>query len=245
MFILLLGKMSLNIKIEKFEGPLSLLLQLIEQEELDVTEVSLAAVADQFVEYVRQADSFQPEEVADFLVVAARLLLIKSKALLPFLYPEEEQEIEELERQLKMYKEFVQAAKSVEKLLGKKKFMFAREFNRKAALSLEKAFSPPKKLAQEDLRSAFQDLLSRLSPPLELEEGRIEEKINIEEKIADIRNLIKSRAKASFSNLLSSAKSKTELIVHFLAALELMRQREAVLTQDSIFGEIFIAKFDN
>lgn len=234
----------ISIKLEKFEGPLSLLLQLIEKQELDVTEVSLAKVADQFVEYIRRAEIFQPEEAADFLVVAARLLLIKSKALLPYLYPEEEQELDEFERQLKMYKEFVEAAKLVEKMLGRKKFMFAREFNRKAVFQLEKAFSPPKKLGKEDLSACFSDLIGRLSPPQKLEEGTIADKINIEDKISAIRGIIAARAKSSFSQLLRNASSKTEIIVNFLAALELMRQREAVLTQDALFGEIFISRAD-
>ena len=112
-----------NFKLEKFEGPLSLLLKLIEQEELDITQVSLANVADQYVNYIRQSDHINPDEVADFLVVAAKLLLIKSRALLPYLYPEEEEDIEELQQQLRMYQEFVKASKGINLMLGKKKFM--------------------------------------------------------------------------------------------------------------------------
>lgn len=232
----------LKIKLEQFEGPLSLLIKLIEKEEMDVTKVSLASVADQFVSYVRNSEAIKPEEVADFLVVAARLLLIKSKALLPYLYPEEEEEIEEFEKQLKMYKEFIQAAKKIEKKIGKKKFMFAREFNRKAALNLEKNFSPPKKLKKQDLKECYSLLLSRLQPPEKLEEGTIENKINIDDKIYTIQQIIAQRIKVSFNAVLDNARNKTEIIVSFLAALELMRQREVVLTQESMFGEIFIKK---
>ena len=117
----------LNIKINSFEGPLGLLLQLIEKEEMDITQVSLAKIADQYIEYINEADNINPEEMADFLVVATRLLLIKSKALLPFLYPEEEEEIKDLEFQLKMYKEFLEAMKKIEALIGRKRFMFPRK----------------------------------------------------------------------------------------------------------------------
>ena len=96
------------IKIDKFQGPLGLLLQLIEKEELDITEVSLAKISDQYIDSIKNTKNIDPGETADFLVIAAKLLFIKSKALLPYLYPEEEnEEIEELESQLRMYKEFL------------------------------------------------------------------------------------------------------------------------------------------
>src|SRR3990167_8461875 len=103
----------LYFKIEKFEGPLGLLLQLIEKEEMDITEIYLAKIADQYIDYIRNSKSIEPEEMADFLVVAAKLFLIKSRALLPFLQGEVEQEIQDFENQLKMYKEFLEAAKKV------------------------------------------------------------------------------------------------------------------------------------
>jgi len=86
----------IDIKIDKFRGPLGLLLQIIENEELDITEVSLARIADQYVKYIRSSNDIDPDKMADFLVLAAKLLLIKSKALLPYLYPEEEEEIREI-----------------------------------------------------------------------------------------------------------------------------------------------------
>lgn len=232
----------INIVLEKFEGPLALLLQLIEKEEMDITQVSLAKVADQYVAYLKQAKNIKPDEMADFLVVAARLLLIKSKALLPYLYPEEEEEIQELEDQLKMYREFLEATKKIEKMLGKKTFMFPREFNRKAIMNLNNTFSPPKKLKAEDLRQVFSDLLSRLRPAEKLEEKTLEHLVNIEDKILSIQNLLLERIKVSFNKVLTSANNKTEIVVSFLAILEMMRQREVVLTQDELFAEIIIER---
>ena len=231
----------IKIKLDKFEGPLSLLLRLIEKEEMDITEVSLAAVADQYIDYIRRSNQINPEEMADFLVVAARLLLIKSKALLPYLYPEEEEEIEELEEQLRMYKEFLEAAKKIEKMVGRRKFMFAREFNRRV-LTNTNFFSPPPKLTAGDLKLIFVDLLARLKPPEALQEETLDHKINIEDKILLIQKTLLERLQVSFSRILSAAKSKTEIIVSFLAVLELMRQREVVLRQDNLFGEILIEK---
>src|SRR3989339_99764 len=154
----------MKIKIEKFEGPLSLLLKMIEQEELDITEINLAGIADQYIEYIKNNNNISPDNMADFLVIAAKLLFIKSKALLPYIYAEEEEDLEDLEKQLKMYKEFLEAAKKIEKMLGKKKFMFAREFNRKVALANTHSFSPPKKLQISDILETFKDLLLRIKP---------------------------------------------------------------------------------
>lgn len=230
----------MNIKLNQFEGPLSLLLKLIEKEELDVTEISLARIADQFVTYIRQSSNIGPEEMADFLVVASRLLLIKSKALLPYLYPEEEKEIEELESVLRMYKEFVEASRQIEKMIGKKKFMFAREFNRRAFLSGHNVFSPPKNLRADEMKTVFADLVNRLRPPEKLEEKKIRKKINIEDRIFHIQSMLLTRIKVSFSKVMAGSKNKTELIVSFLAMLELMRQRHVVLEQSELFGEIEI-----
>ena len=233
----------IDIKIDKFRGPLGLLLQIIENEELDITEVSLSRIADQYVKYIRSSNDIDPDKMADFLVLAAKLLLIKSKALLPYLYPEEEEEIEELEEQLRMYKEFIEATKQIEKMIGKKKFMFAREFNRKEVLTNINTFSPPKNLKKNDLKELLEDLIIRVKPAdQELEKGKIEDKINIEDKIRSIHNMLLNRIKVSFSSILSGSKNKTEIIVNFLAMLELVKQRDAVVEQGELFGEIEVSK---
>lgn len=235
----------INFKLDKFEGPLSLLLKLIEGEELDITQISLAKIADQYIEYIRTSPNITPENMADFLVVATKLLLIKSRALLPYLYPEEEKEIQELEDQLRMYKEYVEVMKKINLMIGKKKFMFAREFNRKVILAEANLFSPPKNIKGEDMAMIFADLLGRLQPPEKLEERSIEDAIKIEDKILHIQRMLVDRIKLSFNQVLANAKSKTEVIVSFLAMLELMRQKEINLVQDDLFSEIFISKFEN
>jgi len=232
----------IQFKIEKFEGPLGLLLQLIEKEEMDITQVSLAKIADQYVNYIRNSININPDDMADFLVVAARLLLIKSKALLPYLYPEEEEEIAELEQQLKMYKEFLEAAKKIDVMLGKKKFMFVREFNRKAVLSNINLFSPPKSLKALDMKSIFEDLIGRIQPPEKLDEETLDKKINIEEKIMSIQKMLIDRIKTSFDKVIANAKNKTEIIVSFLAMLELIKQRDISVDQDGLFNKIIINK---
>lgn len=234
---------------EKFEGPLGLLLQLIEREELDITQISLAKIADQYVEYINNSPGIKPDEMADFLVVAARLLLVKSKALLPYLYPEEKEELDDLEEQLRMYKEFLEASKKIAGLIGKKRFMFWRDpskigrRNIFAGITDTNVFSPPKNIKSADLFSAFSELLRRAKPSEIMEEEMLEHKINMEEKIAAIQKMLIEKIRVSFNALMSGAKSKTEAIVNFLALLELIKQREVFVLQNGLFAEIEISKF--
>ncbi|MEK7203259.1 MAG: segregation/condensation protein A [Patescibacteria group bacterium] len=232
----------MNIELEKFQGPLGLLLELVEKEELDITEISLAKIANQYIDYIRKLSKINPEEMADFLVVAAKLLLIKSKALLPYLYQEENAEIEEFERQLRMYKEFLEATKTIEAIFIKKKFMFAREFNKQSILRDVNIFFPPKSLTVGILQTIFQELIVKIKPIEQLEEKNLEHIVNIEEKILAIQQMMINRIKISFDKVLAVAKNKTEIIVSFLALLELIKQRDVVVAQSKMFGEIEVSK---
>ena len=234
----------MNFKIDKFEGPLGLLLQLIEKEEMDITQISLAKIADQYIEYIKSYKGIGPEELADFLVVAAKLLLIKSRALLPFLKGEAEEEIQEFEHQLKMYKEFLEAAKKIEAIIGKKRFSFAREFNRKAFLASANIFSPPKNLTSADLNTVFSEIIRNIRPAEKLEEKNLEQIVNIEDKILAIQQILLEKIKISFNHVLATAKNKTEIIVSFLALLELIKQRDVMVTQGDLFAEIEINRIN-
>lgn len=235
----------LEIKLEKFEGPLGILLKLIEQEELDITEIALAKIADEFLAYVENSNDIGPEEMADFLVMAARLLYIKSKALLPYLVSaEEEEEITELENQLKMYKEFVEASAKIAELVGKKEFLFSplvinKNFRR--AKKEKPSFIPPAGITQVLLHDRFEELLERLNKKEEpLDESSLVGKISIDERIDYIRDMLGKKLRFSFSQFLKTAQSRTEIIVNFLAVLELAKQRELTFEQDELFSEIHV-----
>jgi len=238
----------INIKLNQFEGPLSLLLKLIESEKLGITEVSLAKITDQYIEYIKSSKYISPEHMADFLVIAAKLLYIKSKALLPYLFPEEEEDIEELEKQLKMFKEFIEASRKIEKRLKEKKFMFIpsdRRAARARILKEEKNFLPPKKIKKEDLYNTFKRLIEVKKPLIKnLEEEVIERKINIEDKIFSIEKSLIEKIRLSFNEILQKAESKTEIVVSFLAVLELMKQKSISATQAGLFEEILLSKQD-
>jgi segregation and condensation protein A len=233
----------LNVKLEKFEGPLSLLLKIIESEKMDIAEISLANIADQYVEFIRNTLDIDPDSMADFLVVAAKLLYLKSKALLPYLFPVEDIESDDLERQLKMYREFLEAMKHLQARLDEKRFMFAPVERKlwKMIGAEEKFFAPPKKLSKEEVEAIFKQFLVS-KKVIVLEEKTIEHKVNIEEKIAGIRDALLAKINLSFRDFLIKAESKTEVIVSFLAVLELMKQKSICVEQNELFAEILISR---
>lgn len=235
---------------EKFSGPLGLLLSLIESEEMDITEIALAKIADEYVAYIRANQDIDPEEMADFLVIAAKLLFIKSKALLPYLYAgEEEEEINDLERQLRMYKEFVAASQKVKELVlaNRRLFLPPLAKNRRVQFNLP-VFCPPAKINAALLQERFLILLANLEKQLaklkedDLPEKTLEPKISIDERIASIRQMLLDKIKVNFSKLLASATTRTEVIVNFLAILELTKQKELFFEQEELFSEIYISQ---
>jgi len=227
-----------DIKIEKFEGPLDLLLKLIEREELDITQVTLVKVTDQYIEHLKRLPEIPAEELADFLVVAARLLYLKSKMLLPLLQWDQEEEEGDLERRLRMYKEYVEAAKKVQAMLSEKRYTFVREKPPVSALG----FAPPKDFTAEKMAELFRDVLRRLVPVVKTPEGVIEKTVSIHEKIQRIHDLIKKHSKLSFHHVLRDAATRAEIIVSFLALLEMVKQRHVTVKQGDRFGEIHLEK---
>jgi len=226
-------------KIGQFEGPLYLLLQLIEAADLDITEVSIADVAEQFMQYLARVEEKNPEELADFLVVAAKLLLIKSRVLLPSLNFGVEEEEGDLEQQLRIYKEYYEASKKIEEIIAKKDVLFLRE---KIPLDLEVIFNPPKDISGEKLKNIFLEILKEIEPMVKLPQRQVARVMSIREKIEQIKNKILSAVSINFKDLLIGSKNKTEVIVTFLGLLELVKQRAITVKQDKMFDEIIIEK---
>ncbi|HEX8974034.1 MAG TPA: segregation/condensation protein A [Patescibacteria group bacterium] len=228
--------MAYHIKLEQFEGPLDLLLQLTEQEKLDITRVSLAQIADQYLDYISHAQNITLDHLADFLSVAARLILIKSKALLPLLEftEEEEEEIRDLEHQLAEYKKFKDAAKKVGDLVDAPFVSFTRE----GFSGLGVVFYPPENMTAEDLKKAFEKVVGEIPVVEKLEQETVRDILTLEEKIVHLQDALRQRAHASFSELIANAKDKVEVVVSFLAMLELVKQRIIHVEQEGLFSEI-------
>lgn len=231
--------MTYAVRLEQFEGPLELLLQLIEKEKLDVTRVSLARVADQYLEYLQSESHIPLGHLAQFLSVAARLVLLKSRALLPLLQftDEEEEMIVDLEWQLREYRRYRDASINLGRLFAEHTGACIRE----RSLSLaEGMFFPPESLVAEDLKQAFVSVLGEIPIMEELEEKELKAVVRLEEKMAEFRSSLSERVETSFQAMTKSVVDRVELIVSFLALLQLVKERWVTVEQSEFFGEIAI-----
>jgi segregation and condensation protein A len=228
--------MAYHIQLPQFEGPLELLLTLIEKQKLDVTRVSLAKITDQYLEYIASEGTISLENLSWFLVIASRLILIKSKALLPALTfdDEEEEEIEDLEYQLKEYKKFKEAALILKGLFDAKRSMYARE----GSFLVQSLFYPPFGVMSQDMLMHFEHVLSEIPVLEKLEEKMVAEVITLEEKIVSLQAMIRRKIETSFSEIVANSKDKIDVIVSFLAMLELVKQRMVHVEQGDLFSEI-------
>ncbi len=231
-----------TIDLPLFSGPLDLLLHLIERQELDITAISLTQVTAQYLAQIEQLKQNRLENLIDFLVVGARLTVIKSRALLPetltFAGDEEEEEdpAEALIRQLKQYKRFKEAAT----------WLHGRE--EQGWRTYLRVAPPPKVEKQLDLSgvtvqtlyTAVLDLLIRLSDQEESVSLVKPRRITIEQQLGRLRYRLKQQRPFLFHDLLSSQRDRTELSVTLLALLELIKRQEAIAHQPVMFGPIEI-----
>ena len=219
--------MNYTIKINRFEGPFEILLDCIEREKLSINEVALAQVADGFLHYVK-TEAVDHYEFASFLVVASTLMLIKSRSLLPGfeVTKEEERSIQELEERLAMYKRIRAFAQS----LGERA-RAGRLFSRPAFAEERPAFVPPQKLAIEDLRTMLDRIIARIPKAEELPQTQVQRVVSIEEKIAAIEARIREGIEVTFQHMTAAAQEKIDVILNFLALLELFKQGKINLWQ--------------
>lgn len=233
-------QMAFEIKQEKFEGPLELLLELIEKEKLSISEISLAKVTDDYIKHVKSLEKIDPEQLAEFLVVAAQLILVKSRALLPQLKlsGEEEASIEELEKRLQEYKRIKELAGDVKKIEALRNRIFTRE----AYWGMDPIFYPPPRLTLKSLSDALAAFLAALPKIEKLAEEKIRRIISLEEKIKHIRTFLQEAVEKAFSEIVKGAKEKTEVIVSFLAILELAKQKFVELRQEKLFEDIIVKR---
>jgi segregation and condensation protein A len=230
-----------QVQLEVFEGPLDLLLQLIEHEQLDITTVALAQVADQYLEHLDRLPQRELEDLAEFLVVAAKLLQIKSEALLPKppeRLPEEEDPAESLARQLMLYRQFKRAAGS----LGDRERAGLRSYLRVADIPTLPAELDLGGLGLDALRGAMLEALAGIP---DLEEAVEPPRILIMDKIDAILESLSQSETISFLGLLGKADTRLEVVVAFLAVLQLIKSLEILAEQERPFGDILLRRGSN
>jgi segregation and condensation protein A len=234
----MLPRSAYSVDLPVFAGPLDLLLQLIEHDELEITRISLAQVTGQFLGYIKVLETLKIADIADFIAVAARLLLIKSEALLPRpveRQPGEEDPGDELARQLIAYKRYKEIAGNLADRTG----LGLRTYLRLAP--------PPKVEGKLDLSGVTtRDLLEAVRRALATAPDKpalatvvAPPKVTIRDQIRVIaRSLQAGGGRTSFQRMLSAAASRMEVVVTFLAVLELIKRLRVEARQDELFGEI-------
>ena len=235
-----------SIALEKFAGPLDILLGLVEEEKLSINEISLSQVADQYISYLKSLEEMPKEELAAFLVIASTLILIKSRSLMPGLKisEEEEMDIKDLERRLKTYKFFKELSLKLRDINRQGRHLFGRE----AYLGMQAVFFPPAGLTKETLGKTIEELLAAIPLKESLPEDSIKKVVALEEKMDELKDRLEKMINVNFSALGGSAfggegeKDKVEIIVGFLAILELVRQGFAIFEQKGVFGSIEMKK---
>lgn len=220
-----------------YEGPLDLLLSLIERAELDITTVSLASVTDQYLEHLRNVDQQKPDEISSFLVIATKLVQIKSEALLP--RPPERDPGEEdpgvsLVEQLKLYKRYKEIAVWMEE----RQTLNLRTFLRVAPPPKVEPKLDLSNLTLEKLVSAAESAFAKGKEKKPLTTVISAPKVTIREKIDYITKTLKNIQRMSFSGLIADKATRVEIVVTFLALLELVKRYRVTAKQDVLFGDI-------
>lgn len=227
--------MPFTVRQAAFEGPLDLLLELIENRKLFIGDVSLAKVTDDFIEHVKNLGALPMGESAHFILVASTLLLVKSKSLLPqlALSDEEQGDIRDLETRLRIYKRLKEAGRGIQALFGGE-IIFAPE-----ARTVAPVFAPDPEFTMEKSLAVLNDLVARLPKKESLPKAAVRRVMSLEDMIDKLSKRIQSQLKMSFSQFAGEHKGeRVNIIVSFLAMLELVKNGLLSVSQDSVFGDI-------
>jgi segregation and condensation protein A len=234
-----------KVKLEVFEGPLDLLLYLIKKEEVDIYDIPIERITNQYMEYLTIMKLLNLEVAGEFLVMAATLMYIKSRMLLPVDQQVTDSEAEEGEdprweliRQLVEYKKFKDAALQLGKREEEQANIFVRTGD--AGVEVDKEV-PLAEVSIFDLINAFNDVLKKASAREDFREI-IEEKFTVSDKIEEILYTLRDRSELIFGDLFAQAQSRAEVVVTFLALLELIRLKRLKVRQEEAFGQIHVIK---
>lgn len=227
--------MPFILKTKDFEGPLDLLLELIEKRKLFIGDIALSQVTDDFIEHIKQYENLPMGESAHFILVASTLLLIKSKSLLPglALTEEEQGDIKDLETRLKIYQRIKEAGKHVAELFGGD-MIFPQQ-----ARTITPTFAPDPEFTLEKALACLRDLVNRLPKTEVLPKTTVKKVISLEDMIGRLSERIQGELKMSFGKFAGEHKGeRVNVIVSFLAMLELVKNGVLQVSQEAAFGDI-------
>jgi segregation and condensation protein A len=230
---------SFSIKTEVFEGPLELLLDLVEKRKFLINDISLASVTDEYMRQVSIMQELSLPNTAQFIALAATLLLIKSKSLLPVLEltSEEEEGIDDLEVRLRRYQMYRDAARTLEEIFGKQV-----NHERQYVAFSEPLFVTDKWTTTESLSTVIADVLFNLPKKEIKQKVQVRKVISLEEMIDRLHKRIETQVKISLRELLEDNNERHHMIVGFLAILESFKQGSVLVVQANRFDDIHVER---
>jgi len=231
--------MAYKVKLEQFEGPLDLLLEIVEAKKFNILHLSLSALAEQFLAYLRTIPEKNLSEISGFIAVGARLALLKSRELVPSLIEEEDGTENNLKRQLAVYQPYRVAAKKLERLSKSLK----RYFSRDAFISQPPVFTFPSGLTSQILADSMDNVLGRVDHARKIPQAKIKETISLDECIDHLKRVMQGKDSLNFTSYLSD-KLPQEHVIHFIGLLELVRVGHVTVKQRVAFGTIEINTYD-
>jgi segregation and condensation protein A len=235
-----------HVKLPVFEGPLDLLLYLIKKDELDIYDIPIERITSRYLDYLRLIKMLDLEVAGEYLVVAATLVYIKSRVILPHDQrpPEDEADEDdprwELVRQLVEYKKYKDAAFELQQCLARQEDVHGRGGSFKPDLSADGSL-PFDKVELFDLLSVFQKVLARADANEDLRDI-FEDRFTVSDKIQFIQDRLSERSRIVFEELFVTGASRTEIVVTFLAVLELIRLKQIGVAQENPFSPIELVK---
>lgn len=236
-----------SIKINNFEGPLDLLCHLIDKNKMDINNISIVEIADQYIDYINSMEKMDLEVTGEFIIMASNLIYIKSKSLLP-VEKEEVDEIdpqEELINRLKEYKKFKEASKILRERMEEYKYLYYKEpelIKFEANKCLDVTY--PSDLLPETFLKLSQDNLNKINHSASDINRLVQsEKVTVRSKIKEILKQLITHKSFAFNKVFTiKKKSKVEIVTAFLAMLELNKANKINVTQSHVFGDILVEK---
>lgn len=236
-----------TIRMENFEGPLDLLCQLIDKNKMDIFDIKIAEITDQYLEYLKEMQKMNLDITSEFIVMAAKLIYLKSKSLLPSLLPKEDEEDEfdlvKLLLEYKRYKEYTATLRERVETYGKRYYKLPEKIELPKN-KLEKEYSP------DLLPKIYEEFITREKEKKNLQAENINrlavsEKVTIKSKIREILKELWKKPSFIFNKLFNpKKKSKVEVVTAFLSLLELSKMSRIQVSQDRLFGDINVVKLD-
>jgi segregation and condensation protein A len=228
-----------TIQTDVYSGPLDLLIDLIERRKLLVNDISIASVTDDYLKYVASFEASPIREMADFIVLASTLLLLKSKSLLPVLEltEAEEESLDSLEHRLKYYQVFRRAAKVIETIFGKR-----RAYERRFVQESNPLFLPDARTTVASLGVAMREALDNLPKKPEKPKVQVKTVVTLETMIGNLRDRIERQMRLTFKDFTAGSSERSMVIVGFLAVLEMVKQGSVLVSQAGRFHDIEIER---